>query len=142
MVFSSKTTKWNTPRDAFNELNEEFHFDFDPNHPPIVGNFQGNGLREPWHGRVYANFPYENILRWVQRAWQQLYVGNCEIVVMLLPSRTGTAWFEFLLKKGAEFRVNRGRLKFNDAELGAPFDTIVAILDQKNVQAWKNRSSK
>lgn len=141
MVFSSKTYKWNTPRDAFDELNEEFHFDFDPNYPPMVGNFEGNCLREKWHGRVYANFPYDKklLFRMIKRAWTQLVQGNVEIVVMLLPSRTGSPWFHYLLERGAEFRINRGRLKFGDSENGAPFDTCVAILTQDNVRSYHTK---
>ena len=30
VMFSSKSNEWATPRDFFDELNKEFHFDLDP----------------------------------------------------------------------------------------------------------------
>lgn len=138
VVFSSKSYHWNTPEEAYKELDKEFHFTFDPAVPPIVGNFAGNALRDPWKGRVFVNPPYKRkvITRWVKRAWMQYKLGHCQLVVLLLPSRTGTDWFDFLLRKKAEFRINRGRLKFKDVnnssdtkgKHGAPFDSLVAIL--------------
>lgn len=136
VVWSSKSGKWNTPDEVFSDLHKEFNFTFDPAVPPRIGNFSGNGLKEPWHGRVFLNPEYgrSSTKRWVLKGWKELFMGHIELVVFLLPSRTGTDWFQFLMLKEAEFRINRGRLKFGDAKTGAPFDSLVAILRKENVQ--------
>lgn len=130
VVWSSKSYNWNSPDEVFSELNDEFDFTFDPTDKPLVGLGCKNGLKESWRGRVYLNPPYGRNLtkRWIYKSWEQLQLGNIEFIVFLLPSRTGTDWFMFLMNKGAEFRINRGRLKFGDADTGAPFDSIVVIL--------------
>ncbi len=46
--FSSKTYKYNTPIKLFKELDEEFHFNFDPARPAIVGDYDENALTKRW----------------------------------------------------------------------------------------------
>jgi len=138
--FSSKSVKHNTPQGVFKELDEEFHFSFDPCKPPIVGNFKGDGLRDNWKGRVYCNMPYENILEWVQKGWEELCLRHCLLIVFLIPMR-GAFWFKFLKRRGAEFRTCNKRIKFNNPKNkghGAPFDSMVAILRSRDVKKyWK-----
>lgn len=148
VVFSSKSYKWNTPDEAYKELDQEFHFSFDPAVPPRVGNFSGNGLKESWipkiktgkrslypRSRVFCNPPYKRklTLRWVLKGWRELVAGNVELIVFLLPLRNSD-YMRFLTKVGAEYRLNNGRLKFGDATESAPFDSMIAILTQKNVE--------
>jgi hypothetical protein len=138
VLFSSKQTEWNTPKSLFLELQKEFDLNFDPCMPPIVGNFNGNGLKENWHGRAFLNPPYKRglVKRWVYKTWVELTSKNIEIAVMLLPSRTDQDWFQFLLKKQkqgiCEIRYIDERLHFEDAKgtknYGAPFPSIIAIL--------------
>lgn len=135
VVWSSKSYNWDSPKQVFLDLHKEFNFNQDPTDKPLIGPGCKNGLVEPWGtikkpGRIYLNPAYGRKLtkRWIFKAWQEMHFGRIEIVVFLLPSRTGTDWFQFLMNKGAEFRINRGRLKFGEAELGAPFDSLVAIL--------------
>ena len=134
VVFSSKHYRWNTPDDAYKELDEEFHFTFDPAVPPRVGNFSGDGLREKWSGRVFCNPPYARklTLRWILKGWRELVNGNCELIVFLIPMRNSD-YFRFLRKVGAECRLNDGRLKFNDEDNGAPFDSAIFILNKETV---------
>lgn len=128
VVFSSHSYKWKTPDEVIKDLDQEFHFDFDPAIPSRFGNFNGNALRDPWHGRVFCNPPYKRKLidRWVMRAWQQFQIGNCELIVLLLPFRN-SKWFQFIRKTGAEIRLCDKRLKFSDATEGAPFDSCVTV---------------
>jgi len=129
VVWSSKSYKWNTPDEIFQDLHKEFRFTFDPAVPPRIGNFSGNALKEPWTGRVFCNPPYKRGLtkRWVLKGWKEITLGHCELLVFLLPLRNNPG-FKFLKSKGAEFRLCDKRLKFSDADTGAPFDSVVAIL--------------
>jgi len=135
--FSSKTYKWKTPIDLFNDLNEEFHFNFDPATPPVIGNYDENALTKRWmikeiktKLRVYLNPPYDRKLmeRFIKKSYQEMKEGRIELVVFLLPLRA-TA-LRFLVKKTekVEFRILEKRLMFGDAVNGAPFDSVIAIL--------------
>ncbi len=132
--FSSKRIKWNTPEEVISELDEEFHFTFDPAVPPRFGNFKGNGLLAPWGIKtspsiVFVNPPYERGIteRWTLKAWKEICLGNCAVVVMLLPFRNSGS-MRWLRKVDAEIRLCDKRLKFGDAEEVAPFDSMVGII--------------
>lgn len=52
-----------------------------------------DGLRQPWHGRVWANPPWSDIGPWVARAWA--WADRCNIICMLLPgNRTEQPWWQ------------------------------------------------
>ena len=136
--FSSKTYKWNTPPDLFEELNKEFHFNFDPAHPPIIGDYNENALSKQWtirdnkrvKLRIFLNPPYDRKLmeRFIKKVWQEMQEGRAEMAVFLLPLRATAMRFLIKLDAGVEFRLLEKRLHFGDAENGAPFDSVIAIL--------------
>jgi len=134
--FSHKTIKWNTPSQVYKRLDYEFHFSFDPCIPSFSG-FTGNGLKEPWKGNVFCNYPYDEALKWVQKGWRELCKGNAKLIVFLMPFKVNKAML-FLKKRGAEFRIAERRLHFNNDKNPAPFDSMIAILTKKNVmEYWK-----
>ncbi len=51
-----------------------------------------DGLRQDWSGLVWCNPPYSNIMPWVLKALSEADAGRAR-TVMLLPARTGAAWF-------------------------------------------------
>ena len=132
LMFSSKTDDWATPQDFFDSLNAEFGFTLDAaaddsNHKcDIYFTKKENGLSKKWGGATWCNPPYgREIGLWVKKAYQESRAGN--LVVMLIPARTDTAWFhEYVLNK-AEIRFVRGRLKFGGAKNAAPFPSMVCI---------------
>lgn len=81
-----------------------------------------------WGGsRVFCNPPYgREIGEWVRKCYEE---GHKEgtIVVMLIPARTDTRYFHDYILNRAEVRFVRGRLRFGDAETGAPFPSMVVI---------------
>jgi len=122
VVFSSLTNEWSTPKAIYEQLDAEFHFDFDP--CPLGGDQDGlSTLFASWdHRIIFCNPPYDRIRKFLDR-WRE-----AEIAVYLVPSRTGTRWFhEVVLPHAAEIRFIKGRLKFGDAKTGAPFDSMVVI---------------
>ena len=136
--FSSKTYKHKTPLALFKDLDQEFHFNFDPAYPPIVGKYDENALTKRWiikskpktKLRIYENPPYDRKLmeRFIKKTWQEFCEGRAELAVFLLPLRGTALRFLIKLKKDVEFRLLEKRLKFGDAKDGAPFDSVVAIL--------------
>lgn len=131
---SSKTDNWSTPQDFYDKLNEEFHFNLDPcssdeNHK--CENYftkEQDGLSQSWGGySVFCNPPYGRAIKdWVKYAYEQSQQPNTT-VVMLIPSRTDTAYFHDYIYGKAEIRFIRGRLKFGNATANAPFPSMVVI---------------
>jgi len=136
--FSSKTYKHNTPQDLFVELNAEFHFNFDPARPAIIGKYDENALVKQWAIpgqpdvplRVYLNPPYDRKLmeRFIKKSWQEICENRIELVVFLLPLRATALRFLVKLDTNVEFRLLEKRLKFGNAINGAPFDSVIAVL--------------
>lgn len=123
LMFSSKTDEWETPRDLFDRLDDEFHFTLDvcatEQNAKCARYFtkEQDGLSREWRGVVWCNPPYgRTVGSWVRKAHEAATRGAT--VVMLLPARTDTRWFhEFLYEKpGVEVRFLKGRLKFGGAD--------------------------
>ena len=128
-LFSSATDMWETPKDLFDELNEEFRFQTDV--CAVEQNAkckyyytpEQDWLKQIWAGVCWCNQPYgRGIEKWMEKA----YKSNAT-VVCLVPARTDTRWFhEFVLGK-AEIRFIRGRLKFGNSKNSAPFPSMLVI---------------
>jgi phage N-6-adenine-methyltransferase len=102
VLFSSKTGEHITPIKLYKEL-DEFQFRLDPcttkNNPLGTPNFytkENDGLKQSWApGPVYVNPPYgRDVSKWVEKACWEAKDGST--VVMLLPARTDTKWFQNL----------------------------------------------
>lgn len=132
-LFSSSTNEWATPQAFFDALNAEFNFTLDPCATPEntkCKNFytiENDGLTQNWGGqRVFCNPPYgREIKDWVRKCYEES--KRAEVVVMLIPARTDTAYFhDYIYHKAKEVRFIRGRLHFNEAG-PAPFPSMVVI---------------
>ena len=120
VMFSSVHDNWSTPKDTYDALDKEFHFNDDP--CPIGG---GGGLEREWGTVTYVNPPYSNLKLWLKKAYEEHLKGKT--VVMLIPSRTDTvAWHDYVMK-AAEIRFIKGRLKFGDSKNSAPFPSAIVV---------------
>lgn len=131
-LFSSNSDNWETPLDLFERLDQEFNFDLD-----VCANslnkkcdkyytLEENGLIQEWKGNIWCNPPYgRNIVKWVKKAYESSLNGN--LVVMLLPARTDTKWFHDYIYNKSEIRFIKGRLKFSNSKLSAPFPSMIVI---------------
>ena len=128
---------WETPKEFYDKLDAEFHFDFDPcpiNYGEITPD--KDGLLIPWGKSNYINPPYSRKLKeaFVKRAVEEAKKGaTC---VMLLPVSTSTSLFHDIIKPNAkEIRFVRGRIAFKGintkgeyTETGKPMhDSMVVI---------------
>lgn len=134
VLFKSGSTEWETPRDLFDRLDDEFGFTLD-----VCANSQNkkcvkchsraiDGLRVPWSGETcFMNPPYgREIGKWVKKAYEES--RNCTTkVVCLLPARTDTRWFHDYIYGKAEIRFLKGRLKFGSAKYNAPLPSMIVI---------------
>lgn len=103
---------WETPKDLYNKLNDEFNFDFDP--CPINNDITiFNGLICDWGQSNFVNPPYSRKLKeqFVIKAIAESKMGKkC---VLLIPVSTSTKLYhDHILPNAKEIRFLRGRVKF------------------------------
>ena len=115
-----------TPINLFNEINEEFHFELDPCtstgkpnnlHTPYYFLFpKQDGLKEDWskYKSVFVNPPFKYAHQWIKKCYEESKKG-CTVVV-LLPSKTETAWWHDYALKADEIRFIRRRVTFEGHE--------------------------
>ena len=108
---------WLTPDDLYKELDNEFHFDFDPCPYPKPDNF--DGLLCEWGQSNYVNPPFGTILHdgkkkgptaWARKALEEH--GKDKRIVMVYPI---DKWIHMLLSAGAEVR-NLGDVRWLSTE--------------------------
>jgi len=109
------TDDWATPKSFYDELDKEFHFDFDPC-PLNLGEItpENDGLLKEWGKCNFVNPPYSRALKeaFVKKGIEESKKGKkC---VFLLPVSTSTVLFhDFILPNISEpIRFVRKRIKF------------------------------
>ena len=138
---SSASSEWTTPRDLFDELDAEFHFDLDAASTDANAlctrhyTKESDGLAQEWRGSVWLNPPYgREIGKWMQKAAESNRGG---VTVCLVPARTDTAWWhDWVVGKATEVRFIRGRLKFGESGQGAPFPSAIVVYDKRPRRYW------
>lgn len=131
---------WETPQALYETLDREFGFTLDAaangenaktdlylGESDIPGE---DGLSSSWGGHiVFCNPPYSQIKNWAKKANLEALGGA--LVVMVVPARTGAAWFRENMAPW-EVRFLTKRLKFEEnGEPGAwsaPFDSAVIVM--------------
>lgn len=131
---ASKTDNWSTPDSLYVALHAEFRFRLDAAASKKNAKCKRyftrgmDALTQNWgESKVFCNPPYGFVLRqWMKKALDASRRGAT--VVMLVPSRTGTKWFqEVAMPHASEIRFLPGRLKFGGAKDPAPFDCIIVV---------------
>jgi phage N-6-adenine-methyltransferase len=143
-VTSHKTVEWATPQDFYDEQDAKYHFTLDvaasdenykcekyytKEENALVQDWDEEGLRnDGCLGAIWCNPPYgPGLYDWVKKATE------CQsLVVMLLPVRTSTKWFqEFCLPLGEVEFIPR-HLKFGISNHAAPFDSMLVIFNRSS----------
>jgi phage N-6-adenine-methyltransferase len=136
--FSSRSTEWETPQELYEELNDIFQFDLDAaacKYSAKCEDWFGPGsklaedaMQEDWEGVVWLNPPYgRGIIKWVQKAYEESLKGAT--VVMLVPARPDTKWFQICWKAPIITFVT-GRIRFGGSETPAPFPSCIVVFSQ------------
>jgi len=107
----SKSDKWGTPKDVYDKLNEEFHFNYDPC-PITWKEGDADGLSTEWGTSTFCNPPYSTTAKWIEKASIENQKGKQ--VVMLINVVTDTKAFHKYIYNKAEIRFVQGRIKFVD----------------------------
>lgn len=111
---------WLTPPELYQDLENEFHFDFDPCPYPKPEDF--NGLSVEWGNSNYVNPPFGSFMQdgkkkgvtaWARKAIEENKKGKQ--VVMVFPI---DKWVLMLLAAGAEVR-NLGDVRWHAIEDGS-----------------------
>ena len=88
-----------------------------------------DGILQPWHAEtIYVNPPYGKTIRhWVEKALTAAQLGSR--VLLLVPARTESKWFQASLRAADAALFLAGRLKFYENGLGvssdAPFPSVL-----------------
>ena len=137
-MMSSNRDDWETPQDFFDRLDDEFHFTLDPCATVETAKCakfytkEDDGLAQSWAGeRVFVNPPYgRKIGGWVRKSCEEAH-GGAGVVVMLIPSRTDTAWWHEWVMRADIVRFVRGRLYFS-GKGRAPFPSVVVVFKPRH----------
>lgn len=103
------------------------------------------GFSGPWTNpdgspaTVFVNPPYgRGIHRWIEKAICSNREGAT--VVLLVPARTDSVWFQQLMHHADEIRLLAGRITFVGAPEPAPFPSAVVVLrslDWTDIRTWE-----
>ena len=123
-----------TPKYLFDRISSIFNFSLDvcalPENAKCENYYtpKDDGLSKPWRGVVWCNPPYgREISAWVKKAYEESQKEYNSFVLMLLPARTDTKWWwEYVQGKATLFFI-KGRVKFGDHNVGAPFPSVLAL---------------
>ena len=123
-----------TPKYLFDRISSIFNFSLDvcalPENAKCESYYtpKDDGLSKPWRGGVWCNPPYgREISSWVRKAYEESQKEYNSFVLMLLPARTDTKWWwEYVQGKATLFFI-KGRVKFGDHNVGAPFPSVLAL---------------
>lgn len=127
--------EWYTPSDLMSEISERYG-PFTLDVAADASNAQcsqyytaeQDGLRQPWHGRVWCNPPYRNLIKWVRKAFEETRRdGGPEIAVLLLPAHTSTAWFHDYALPHAELYWVRRKRRFGGVKHQAIMPSVVVV---------------
>jgi len=140
---------WATPKYLYDDLNNEFDFDFDPcqiNTGDILP--ENDGLIIQWGKRNFINPPYSRKLK-EQFVNRSLYFkGKGKLCVLLLPVSTSTKLFhEIILPNANDIRFIKGRVKFEGVNTKGEFvknkagmhDSMIVVFDGTYNNNKRNR---
>lgn len=119
---SHETDEWRTPSKLYNAFMDHGYFD------PCPFKAKFDGLQINYYGKkLFVNPPFSQLATWVEWCITQ-YNNGCE-VILLMPSRTDTIYFEKLVLETTPcICFIKGRLHFNDSKKVAPFPTMLVHL--------------
>jgi DNA N-6-adenine-methyltransferase (Dam) len=81
---------------------------------------QEDGLRHPWHGKVFMNPPYSDVRAWMQKLCDEYADGRVIEAIALTKNDTSTGWFQMIWQGAAVVCFPDHRLKFKGNDTQAP----------------------
>jgi phage N-6-adenine-methyltransferase len=135
--FKSMRHDYETPKEFYQELNDEFHFDLDPctttNNLNCRYYFteEEDGLKQDWKQRTaFVNPPYgDQLKKWAKKCYEEW--GKGSTIVLLIPARTQTNWFHNYIYGKAEIRFIKTGIQFVNTKGKTKFPFLLAIFKPK-----------
>ena len=135
VMSSSKNHTWETPVDFFKKVNDFYNFNLDCCAEISTAKCdeyytkEDDALGLEWCGVVWCNPPYgKEQIKFIEKAMNEVEIGNAETVIMLIPSRTETkVWQDLIFKKSTSIHFIKGRLKFGGSQHNAPFPSALVV---------------
>lgn len=129
-----RSDEYSTPQELFDFLDDKFHFNLDPcasdlNHKcDHYYTINDDALSFNWGNNIVAfvNPPYSNLLSWCEKCYCEWFF-NHNTIVMLLPVRTSTKWFQKYIWPYCSIDFLPKRLKFNNSKYSSPFDSMICV---------------
>jgi site-specific DNA-methyltransferase (adenine-specific) len=139
VMFSHATDEYQTPKELFDLLDKEFHFNVDAaanltnTKCPV---FMDNALEcDCWtktNEVFFLNPPHSKLKQFLFKAYIESLKGAT--VVCLIPARTDTQYFHNFCMRAKEIRFIKGRLKFElpgKVQINtAPFPSIIVVFSK------------
>lgn len=142
VMSSSKDMDWETPQSFVDALPFEFTLDAcataDNAKAPRWITPEEDALQLPWEGVVWMNPPYgRQVGQWIEKALKEAREHQA-VVVVLVPNRTETKWFDIIWEHAALICFLSRRIKFlhpdtAKARNGAPFASVLAVFDEAGI---------
>jgi hypothetical protein len=110
-----------TPPKLYEELNQRFHFDFDPC-PYNENEISIDGLKIEWGKSNFVNPPYSQKLKeqFVIKGVEEMKKGK--VCVFLIPVSTSTKLFhDWIIPYATEIKFVKGRIKFGKLDKNGMF---------------------
>jgi len=143
-LFSTGKDDWRTPRVLFNALKKLFEFTVDAaadNENHLCETYitaEQDALKVDWgfsHDIVFCNPPYSLCPKFIRKAYEESKrVGGPYKIVLLIPARTSNKeWHKYIFGKATELIFIKGRVKFSESELGAPFPSVCVVFCKDSI---------
>lgn len=146
--FDSIKQDWNTPKNLFNKINQEFNFTCDlsasADNTLCEKYFtrEDNALSKKWEGICWCNPPYGDkdykMVDFIKKAYNDTQNDPNLTVVMLIPARTNTKWFHDYCLKSNEVKFICGRPKFGDSKHGLPQPLIIVVFKKSDATKFSS----
>lgn len=131
-----RSDEYPTRANTFAALDSRFGpFDLDPcctidsKKAPAFFTLEHDGLRQPWHGRVYMNPPYNRgvINLWMEKAVTEVQSGRVDLLLAVIPASTCASWWHAWVEPFAdEIAFIKGRQHFEFLQRPA-FSTCAVV---------------
>lgn len=125
VFYSKNSDDWKTPSKLYNYFMDHNYIDVSP-----FQSAEDYLLKEFQNAKLYCNPPYSKNKEFIEWCYKQMNNG-CTIW-LLIPSRTDTRYFQKIMNDGMLLYFIKGRLRFNDGNMGAPFPSVLIELKLKH----------
>jgi hypothetical protein len=95
-----------------------------------------DGLTQEWHGVVWMNPPYGNLMPWCRKAYEYALAGGT--VIALLPVWSDAPWFHDFVPFG-KITLLRGKLSYIGRSGVAPFASMIVEWNPQTVKRRQDR---